>query len=724
MAHAKAEMEKQDYARAILDLRNATRLLPKDAEPYYLLGLAYLATGEVQTAVKALLRATEIDPKHAAAQTKLAELMSASHDPMVLQDAADRLRSIATLAPENSDALSTLAVVEYALGKPEDAEAHLDAAVGKSPGNLKAARGLALVKFKRGDFAAAEAILKKAVVQSPHSAEAEWSLGQMYLMGKRAGDAERAFRRALAIDPKYAPAWLGLLGVQVSGGRLDDAEQTMQSISALGDPQYRAWHAMFQLERGKTDAALAELEKFVKDDPNDRASRARLIQSYMLVRRFPDAERAIQAGLKKNDKDVDVLIERSKLYLLTAKVTEAQSDLNQVLRFRPESAEAHYLLSKVHQARGEELARRQELGLALKGDFNLTAARVELAQSLILAKSAKAALDLLERAPEPNSLPVIVARNRALFALEDLPSLRKSIDEGLTIRRLPELVLQDGYYKLRRKDLAGARKSFQEVLAAIPDEPRAVDALGKTYSEERKDAVALQTVREYAAKQAGSARLQYVLGVWMLKSKQPAEARKAFAAAVAADPMLVAARIQLAELDIADGNLGSAMQVLGAAASTPNGRGPAELILGMLAENRENPSVAIAHYRKVLEVDPNNVLALNNLSYHLANDTDQLGEALKYAQQAQERAPDTAFVSDTAGWVFYRNGLFPTAVKLLERSVSKEPTAQRKYHLAMAYFKAGDPARAEKMLEQAYKMDPKLPEAAAAQQLISPAAAR
>jgi Tfp pilus assembly protein PilF len=188
--------------------------------------------------------------------------------------------------------------------------------------------------------------------------------------------------------------------------------------------------------------------------------------------------------------------------------------------------------------------------------------------------------------------------------------------------------------------------------------------------------------------------------------------------------MLVAARIQLAELDIADGNLGSAMQVLGAAASTPNGRGPAELILGMLAENRENPSVAIAHYRKVLEVDPNNVLALNNLSYHLANDTDQLGEALKYAQQAQERAPDTAFVSDTAGWVFYRNGLFPTAVKLLERSVSKEPTAQRKYHLAMAYFKAGDPARAEKMLEQAYKMDPKLPEAAAAQQLISPAAAR
>src|SRR5580765_7030124 len=70
-----ALMAKKDYGRALLEFRNASKVMPKDGEPHYQLGLAYLASGSAATAIRELYSATQLNPKHAAAQLKLAELM-------------------------------------------------------------------------------------------------------------------------------------------------------------------------------------------------------------------------------------------------------------------------------------------------------------------------------------------------------------------------------------------------------------------------------------------------------------------------------------------------------------------------------------------------------------------------------------------------------------------------------------------------------------------------
>ena len=90
---------KKDYTRAVLEFRNAIKVMPSAAEPYYQLGLAYLASGSSLNGIIALRRAVELDPKHAAAQLKLAELMSTSRDEDVLRDAALRLESILVASP-------------------------------------------------------------------------------------------------------------------------------------------------------------------------------------------------------------------------------------------------------------------------------------------------------------------------------------------------------------------------------------------------------------------------------------------------------------------------------------------------------------------------------------------------------------------------------------------------------------------------------------------------
>ena len=117
----------------------------------------------------------------------------------------------------------------------------------------------------------------------------------------------------------------------------------------------------------------------------------------------------------------------------------------------------------------------------------------------------------------------------------------------------------------------------------------------------------------------------------------------------------------------------------------------------------------------MVALDGKNVIAFNALAYLLA-ENKQPDEALKYAQKAWELAPDNPAVEDTLGWAYYQQGMYPLAVVQLEAATAKQGTAVRKYHLAMAYLKAGKPDRGRQTLDAALKMDPKLPEAQAARQ--------
>src|ERR1022692_366466 len=79
LASGKKLLAAKDYARAILEFRNAASAMPRNPEPLYELGLAYVATGnasDFQVAVKSFSKALELDPKHAGARLELARLMA------------------------------------------------------------------------------------------------------------------------------------------------------------------------------------------------------------------------------------------------------------------------------------------------------------------------------------------------------------------------------------------------------------------------------------------------------------------------------------------------------------------------------------------------------------------------------------------------------------------------------------------------------------------------
>src|ERR1035441_9235183 len=158
----KKEFEKKNYAVAVLHFKNAAAAQPRDAEPYYQLGLTHLAANDINNAAPYFQKAPDLKPQHTGAQLKLAELMTASRNKEVLEDAQKRVLGVLAALPDDVDALNVLAVTELLLGKPESAEAHLERALRKSPSNLKSSVVLAQTRLSRKDVAGAEQALLRS----------------------------------------------------------------------------------------------------------------------------------------------------------------------------------------------------------------------------------------------------------------------------------------------------------------------------------------------------------------------------------------------------------------------------------------------------------------------------------------------------------------------------------------------------------------------------------
>jgi tetratricopeptide (TPR) repeat protein len=72
---------------------------------------------------------------------------------------------------------------------------------------------------------------------------------------------------------------------------------------------------------------------------------------------------------------------------------------------------------------------------------------------------------------------------------------------------------------------------------------------------------------------------------------------------------------------------------------------------------------------RVIEIDPSNALALNQLGYTLAERNVELPTALGYLERAHRLRPDDGGILDSLAWVYFRLGRFAEAEPLSRRSI-------------------------------------------------------
>jgi tetratricopeptide (TPR) repeat protein len=116
---------------------------------------------------------------------------------------------------------------------------------------------------------------------------------------------------------------------------------------------------------------------------------------------------------------------------------------------------------------------------------------------------------------------------------------------------------------------------------------------------------------------------------------------------------------------------------------------------------------AEADFNKALELSPDQPSVLNYLGYAWADMGRNLEKAKAMIELALSIRPNDGAITDSLGWVFYRQGKIPEAVKEIERAVSLEPDDPSiTDHLGDVYWAAGRKIEAVYQWRRALTLDP------------------
>jgi len=126
-------------------------------------------------------------------------------------------------------------------------------------------------------------------------------------------------------------------------------------------------------------------------------------------------------------------------------------------------------------------------------------------------------------------------------------------------------------------------------------------------------------------------------------------------------------------------------------------------------ERLQDYSKAVVDLEKSLEIDPNLVLALNELAWIYVTGPAEVrspNKALPLAQKAVHLSPNSWNNRNTLGVVHYRLGQFEAVVDELQRAIQNnngEATADDLFFLAMSYHHLGEVAKARDYFDQALR---------------------
>jgi uncharacterized protein (TIGR03790 family) len=191
----------------------------------------------------------------------------------------------------------------------------------------------------------------------------------------------------------------------------------------------------------------------------------------------------------------------------------------------------------------------------------------------------------------------------------------------------------------------------------------------------------------------------------LFSKRRADEARRAWQATSERALLLMLA----AESRFARGDAAGVQRALEEATGLEPGLTRAQLQLALTYEQAGQFSRAVERYRLVLQKQPRNAVALNNLAYALAVGLRNPSEARPLAQRAVAFAPSEATMIDTLAWIEHLLGNHAEAARLIPSAVRGAPqNGEVRLHAAFIFAAMNIWHSADSELQAAVKIAPSL----------------
>ncbi|MCX5647396.1 MAG: tetratricopeptide repeat protein [Phycisphaerae bacterium] len=584
---------------------------------------------------------------------------------------------------------------------------------------------------QQGKLTEVEIALEKMVSRDPNDTASGLRLAAIYTQQKKYGEAQKILDHLRTKMPDSMPVATVQINLYIQQGK---AEEAIRLCSQIVDklpnaPAYmlraRVYTALKQYEKPSEDfyaKALEDFGRIIALDPKNAESRASRADFYRVIRRardgVPDIRKALELApdnrtlqrlavmLFVDSRDPSLLgeaetlldkalaplekapptsaqgpelAEYAQLLMLKAQILvtkgsgpgidEACRILRDVTARQPALPEAWRLLGQIELDQEEP---DKALDVAVQGLVHnkgsgpllLLKARAEKARSPAMA--ALTLKELLDQ--EPNNVQVLIdladayARSGHAKQAVDLLGQKLKLPEFKDYaRRLCEIAYAEAQYANGQRDEALAL--FDKLTQADPNDATPTMSLAQQLRRERLWTEMNQLVRRWLATHPNDADVATrIAGVLRAAGDKQA--------------LLIGEDILRMTLD-----------------RNPRSLGALSLLAMMMQDEGRNEDSA-ERYRKVLEIDPKNVIAMNNLAWILCDRENrpqkEYKEALELAQKGLQIVSDNVDLLDTRGYAYYHLGEFDKAMADFDKCIKLYPAnsplvATPRFHMALVY---------------------------------------
>lgn len=126
----------------------------------------------------------------------------------------------------------------------------------------------------------------------------------------------------------------------------------------------------------------------------------------------------------------------------------------------------------------------------------------------------------------------------------------------------------------------------------------------------------------------------------------------------------------------------------------------------MLAANMDRMSEMENQLQRILDIDPDNINALNALGYTWADSNRNLDLANEYIDRALAAEPDNPAFQDSKGWVLYRQGDSEQALMWLEKAYETMENDEIAAHIAEVLWSLNRREEAQVYFDEVKRLNP------------------
>lgn len=606
-ARQKAGQRDTDGALALTD--EVITKTPQSFEAWKLKGdLLRYVKNQPTEALAAYHKAIEVKPDFLAGQTAVITLLLQQNN---LTDAASQIEQLKKVAPNHPQTKLLQAHLAYQQKDLKTARELVQQVLKAAPNNVQALQLAGAIELQFNAPAQAEAYLNKALQAAPGLPLARRLLVMTYLRSGQATKALDTLKPGLAGD-NVDPALYAVAGeVYLQNNDVKKAEEYFTKATQQ-DPKNarsRTSLALTHMISGQVDSAFGELQNIAASDSGTTADMA-LISAHLRRQELDKALKAIDALEKKQvDKPLAANL-RGRVLLAKRDMPGARKSFERALQIDP------LFFPAVASLAGLDLADKKPQDAKARFDA-------------VLAKDPKNTQALLAQAE-------LAARTGA--TQDEVGKLVANAVNANPTDAAPRLLLID--FHLRNKDVKQATSVAQDAVAALPDSPELLDALGRTQLAAGEFNQAIASFNKLAGMQPLSPQPYLRLADVHMANKDKTAAAASLRKALDIKPDLQQAQRGTILLDMDGKNISGAL----ATAKTMQKQGPKDavgyVLEGDINASQKNWNAAASAYQTGLKQVSSAELAVKLHAVLLA--AGKAAEAEKFSATWQKDQPKDA----------------------------------------------------------------------------------